>query len=78
VQQRRAQHLVIGAGLGQDRGDGQRMGDVRVAAFAGLALMPGCRHVIGPPDEFEVGIGPGDPEDLAQAGQSISETGGRL
>jgi hypothetical protein len=65
VQQCRAEHLVIGAGLGQDRGDGQRVRDVRVAALAGLALMPGCCHVIGLPDEFKVGIWPGGPENSA-------------
>ena len=68
VQHCRAKHLVIRAGLGQDRGDSQRMGDVRVTAPARLAPMPGCRHVIGPLDAFDVGIGPGNPENLAQAG----------
>ena len=48
------------------------MGDVRVTAPARLALMPGCRHVIGPLDAFNISIGPGDPEDLAQAGRASS------
>ena len=45
VQQRRAQRLVAGAEPGQDRRNGQRVGDIRVAAEAGLAVMPGRRDV---------------------------------
>ena len=40
--------------------------------------MPACRHVIGPPDAFDVGIWPGNPENLAQAGQGVVVAGGRL
>jgi hypothetical protein len=47
------------------------MSDIRVAAPAGLALMPVFRHLISPADELDVGALPGDPENLAQPGQGI-------
>jgi hypothetical protein len=61
VQQRRAQHLVIRGQPGQDGRDGQRVRDVRVTAQAGLPVMPGRRHVVGPADEVSISVRPGDP-----------------
>jgi len=78
VQHRRAQHLVSRGEFRQDGRDRQRVRDVRVTAHPGLALMPGRRHVVGPPDELNVGIWPGDPEDLAEPAQGIVLAGGRL
>jgi hypothetical protein len=71
MQHRRAQHRVIRAVLGQDRGDGQRMRDVRVTALAGLALMSECGHIVGLIDASGVSIRPGNAENLTQAGQGI-------
>jgi len=68
MQYRCAQHRVIRAVLGQDRGDGQRMRDIRVAALAGLALMPECRHIVGLADASGVSIRSGNAENLTQAG----------
>ena len=61
----------LGAEPGQDRRDGQRVGDIRVAAEPGLAVMPGRRDVIGSPDQAGIGIRPDGLEDLAQPGQRV-------
>ena len=67
----RAAHSVglVHAQLGQDRGHGERVGDVRVAALAQLTLVHPLRSPIGPLDQRQVGlgmVGPDDPEQRVQ------------
>ena len=64
VQQGTADGLVRHAQLGQDGGDGERVGDVRVAALALLPGVPACRDVISVLDEPDVGLGMGGPDGL--------------
>ena len=66
VQYRRAQGPVVRAEPGEDRRDGHRMGDVRVTAAPELAMMAVRRDIVGPPEQVDIGIGPGGPEGLAQ------------
>ena len=40
--------------------------------------MPVRRHVVGPPDQVNIGARPGDPEDLPKPGKGIVLAGGRL
>lgn len=71
-----AQALVVGAKLGEDRGDFYRVGDVRVAAPAHLALMPSRRDVVGALEQLDIGIRPGSskgslkPRNLVTSGWS--------
>ena len=69
VQQGGAQRRLVHAQLGQDRGHGERVGDVRVAALAHLALVHALRGPVGPLDQRQVGlgmVGPDDPEQRVQ------------
>ena len=59
VQQRRRERRRRHAELGEDRRDGQRVGDVRVAALALLAAVGLLGHVVGALDDREVGLGVG-------------------
>ncbi len=43
--------------LGEDPGDRQRMGDVRIAAMSRLTGMQPVRHVIGVDDKADIGLG---------------------
>ncbi len=56
MQQGGADRLVVHAQLGQDRGDGERVGDVRVAALAGLAAVHLRGHLVGALDQPHVGL----------------------
>src|SRR5690606_11353195 len=47
VQQRRGERLHVAAELGEDGGDGGRVGDVRVAALALLAAVVVRGHLVG-------------------------------
>ena len=47
VQQRRHQRLRVEVPLGEDLGDGERVGDVRLAALAVLARVRGARDLVG-------------------------------
>ena len=69
VQQGRAQRRLVHAQLGQDRGDGERVGDVGVAALAQLTLVQLLRRPVGPLDQVQVGlgvVGPDHPEQRVQ------------
>jgi hypothetical protein len=56
MQDSSTQHLVIGAEPGQNRRDLHRVGDVRFAAVADLALMTTRRDIVGPPKQLDIGI----------------------
>jgi hypothetical protein len=70
VQDRRAQRLIVDVtGIvepGEDRRDRYRMGDVRIAAPAHLALMAPGRDLEGPLDQFGVSAWPRGQDDLAE------------
>ncbi|MCO4699404.1 hypothetical protein LRR80_05499 [Streptomyces sp. RO-S4] len=57
VQQRGGQRRGLGAEFGQDEGDGERVGDVRLAALAHLSAVRGLGQHIGAAQRFEVGVG---------------------
>jgi hypothetical protein len=57
VQQRRDQRDGVHAELGEDRGDRERVGDVRVAGAAPLIAVHLLGHVVGPLQQREVGLG---------------------
>ena len=59
VQQGRAQRLVVHAQLGEDRGHGERVGDVRVAALALLPGVPVRGHLVGVLDQPDIRLGVG-------------------
>ena len=66
VQQRRAQRRRRHAELGEDRGHGQRVGDVRVAALAPLAGVQPLGEPVRALDGADVGLGVGGPDDREQ------------
>ena len=66
VQQRRRQRRRGHAELGEDRGDGQRVGDVGVAGLALLAPVGLLGDDVGPLDDGEVGLGVGGAHRLEQ------------
>ncbi|MCO5556192.1 hypothetical protein L7F22_009736 [Adiantum nelumboides] len=57
VQQRRDQRRGVHAQLGQDRGDGERVGDVGVAGLAALPLVLVLGDVVGALEQHQVGLG---------------------
>ena len=57
VQQRRDQRDGVHPQLGQDRGHGERVGDVRVARLALLALVLGVGDVVGALQQRQVRLG---------------------
>jgi hypothetical protein len=76
VQDRCAQRLVIDLAdvvkPGEDQCDRYRVGDVRVAAPAHLALVAPARDLAGPFDQVGVSVRPGGQDDLADlCGQVI-------
>ena len=68
VQQRGHQRRGVHAQAGQDRGDGQRVGDVGVAALALLRGVGGLGDVVGPLQQRQVGLGVALP---VQGGQRL-------
>ena len=70
VQQRGDQRGGVHAEVGQDVGDGQRVGDVRVAGAAQLVGVPLLGHLVGPLQQRQVGLrdaAPGAPRPAARA-----------
>jgi len=57
MEQGRAHGLVVGADLGEDRGQGQRMADIGVAALAPLAFVAVRGDGTGAPDHRGIGAG---------------------
>jgi len=66
-----AQGLIVRADLGQDRRNGNRMGDVRVSALAFLALMPVRGCLVRAADQSRVRAG-------ARARRKAQETGEKI
>lgn len=71
MQYRRAQGLVVRAESGEYRRHAHRVGHVGVAAAPELAVMEVRRDIVGPPEQVDVGIRPGRPEGLPEAGQGF-------
>ncbi len=66
VQQGRAQGRGRHAQLGEDRGDGERVGDERVAALAELAAVMRLGDVVGALHQAQVGLGVGRADDAEE------------
>ena len=71
VQQGRREHRRLHPQLGEDRGDRERVGDVRVARLAGLAAVGPLGHCVGPLDERDVGLRVGGPDGAQQGSQHL-------
>ena len=68
VQQRGGQGRGVHAEIGEDAGDGQRMGDVRIAGAPHLALVGLLGELVGPLDQADFGLGMGGAQ--ARAGSA--------
>jgi hypothetical protein len=72
VQYSSAQHLVVGAEPGENRRNLYRVGDVRVATPADLALMTARRDIVGSSEQLDVGTRAGRSKGRMQPCKGVS------